>query len=195
MGFVLFLICILHPSPADVVAMSVSAESVIVPEQPRANSIAYIRKSGNSNYSIRAENRSSCRFQAPTIPCECLLAVSDSYFMEENGVRVSKFSVGLPDIHVTVPARHELQQRLDVTVRSKLCVAETFSVELLYREFEVLPSSEWRIVVVSSVVLHTSHVNVSFPCENFVHSGFYRVRVVSLHGYDIQVISTAIYLS
>ncbi|WKY17209.1 hypothetical protein Q1695_001658 [Nippostrongylus brasiliensis] len=179
MSFVVFFFCILHRSQSF-------REALIIPSTPKANSLTYIHKAGPSNYSIHAGNRSSCRFQTSAIPCECLLAVSDSYLLENNGIQIAAFSVGPPDVQILVPSEHELLRELNVMLTSKLCIAEMFRIELRHRAFEVLPSENWRVVETSSVLLHSSSVNVTFPCENFVNAGYYHVRLLSSHGYNIE---------
>ncbi|KAK5977977.1 hypothetical protein GCK32_022178 [Trichostrongylus colubriformis] len=188
MGFVVFLLYILHqsqPVHAYITRHSVT-ESLIAPAQPRANSIAFVQRTEHSNFTIHNGNQSSCRFETPRIPCECILAISDTYILEENGLPIAMFSVGPPNIRITVPSEHEMLQPLDVKLTSKLCIAEEFRVELLYRAFEMLPPESWSIVATSSVLLHSSSINISFPCGNFADSGFYLVRIVSLHGYNIE---------
>ncbi|XGW17566.1 hypothetical protein V3C99_002286 [Haemonchus contortus] len=189
MGFVVFLLYILHQSHITyphVTRRSAVFEPLIAPAQPRANSIAFIQKTALSNYSIHNGNQSSCRFETPRIPCECILVVSDTYTLEENDVQIAMFSVGPPNIRITVPLRHEMLQELEVEITSKLCIAEEFRVELLYRAFEMLPPESWSVISYTSVLLHASSTNISFPCENFADSGLYSIRIVSLHGYSVE---------
>lgn len=176
----------------------ISSVSPILPPNPRSNSRARIRKPGtsqSSQYSIHAANRSSCLFNTAVIPCECLLEVSDNYFLEENGERIGMFSVGPPDIEIRVPPKHPMLHELDVQIVPKLCLEEKFEINLLYRPAHVLPDEKWMVIATHSAVFHTEMFHVIFPCESFANAGFYRISLVNSQDYEIQVSSEQAFAS
>ncbi|EPB78493.1 thrombospondin type 1 domain protein [Ancylostoma ceylanicum] len=183
-----FLLFSLIPSvPAANYSHPESPISPIIPPNPRSNSRARIHKPGTSSqYSIHAANRSSCRFNTAVIPCECLLEVSDNYFLEEDGERIAMFAVGPPDIEIRVPAQHPMLHELNVEIQPKLCVEEKFAINLLYRPAHVLPDEKWAVVATHSAVFHTELFHVIFPCESFANAGFYRIALVNSQDYEIQ---------
>ncbi|ETN78905.1 thrombospondin type 1 domain protein [Necator americanus] len=116
-----------------------------------------------------------------------MFEVSDSYVLEENGIRIGMFSVGPPDIEIRVPQTHHMLHELNVQIVPKLCLAEKFTVNLLYRPIDVLPDERWIVIATSSVVFHMESVQITFPCENFTNAGLYRVDLVNSQGYEIQL--------
>ncbi|KAK6731433.1 hypothetical protein RB195_007728 [Necator americanus] len=115
-----------------------------------------------------------------------MFEVSDSYVLEENGIRIGMFSVGPPDIEIRVPQTHHMLHELNVQIVPKLCLAEKFTVNLLYRPIDVLPDERWIVIATSFVVFHTESVQITFPCENFTNAGLYRVDLVNSQGFEIQ---------
>ncbi|KAL6732154.1 hypothetical protein Aduo_002946 [Ancylostoma duodenale] len=181
------LLPLISPEPAANHSHPESPISPILPPNPRSNSRARIHKPGTSSqYSIHAANRSSCRFNTAVIPCECLLEVSDNYFLEEDGERIAMFAVGPPDIEIRVPGQHPMLHELNVQIVPKLCLEEKFAINLLYRPAHVLPDEKWTVVATHSAVFHTELFHVIFPCERFANAGFYRIALVNSHDYEIQ---------
>ncbi|CAJ0927646.1 unnamed protein product, partial [Mesorhabditis belari] len=153
--------------------------SLLHPEHPHVNSVAYLNSSSIEAFQI-INSLSSCQFHSGPVPCECF-PIEGDYGLVQNESTLLTFTVGPPSISIIVPKSPiALLTAISIEVKPRLCLQQTHQVQLWHRSIEVLPESEdpWTKIDERAIALKDSPEKLNFECEIISRTGLYRVDVV-----------------